>query len=77
MSMRKTIDERMDQWLNDDANRNDIADEDRQAFIDVMRGTTLAAWTRLSFALDDLREDLDRGLGLHRLGLMLRGKRQR
>lgn len=76
MSTRKTIDERMDQWLNDEADRNDIADEDRQECIDLIRRTTMAAWTRLSFALNDFGEDSSRALGLHRLGRTLRGKRQ-
>lgn len=56
--MRPSIEERMDQWLNDQADAAEIPDHQRQRFIDHMRGTAAFAATRLSMAADDLWQDL-------------------
>ena len=56
--MRPSIEERMDQWLNDQADAAEIPDHQRQRFIDHMRGTSAFAGTRLSMAADDLWQDL-------------------
>lgn len=55
--MRPSIEERMNQWLNEEADRAQIPDHQRQQFIDHMRGTTAFAATRLSMTADDLRQD--------------------
>lgn len=55
--MRASIEERMDQWLNDQADAAEIPDEQRQRFIDHMRGTSSFAGARLSMAADDLWQD--------------------
>lgn len=55
--MRPSIEERMDQWLNDQADQCQIPDKDRQRFIDHMRGTSSFAGARLSMAADDLWQD--------------------
>jgi len=55
--MRPSIDERMDRWLNDEADRCNVTDDERWWFIDHMRGTRLAANVRLSLVLEDLWED--------------------
>jgi hypothetical protein len=57
MSARPSIDDRMNRWLNDEADRAGIPDDQRQAFIDHMRKTTSAAAVRLGFAADDAWED--------------------
>lgn len=55
--MRPTIDERMDQWLNLMADHAQIPDEDRQRFMDFMRGTTAFAAMRVQLAAADLWDD--------------------
>lgn len=51
-----SLDERMNQWLSDEADRCRVPDEERQEFIEAMRGTTAFAVTRLQYAMGDLVE---------------------
>lgn len=55
--MRPSIEERMNQWLNDQADAAEIPDEQRQRFIDYMRGTSSFAGVRLSMTAADLWQD--------------------
>lgn len=54
---KPSIEERMNQWLNDQADAAEIPDEQRQRFIDAMRGTSSFAGVRLSMLVGDLWQD--------------------
>lgn len=51
---RPSIEDRMNQWLNDQADAAEIPDHQRQRFIDHMRGTSAFAAARLSMLLQDV-----------------------
>lgn len=55
--MRPSIEERKNQWLNEQADAAEIPDHQRQRFIDHMRGTAAFAASRLSMTADDLWQD--------------------
>lgn len=57
LNLRPSIEERMNQWLNDQADAAEIPDEQRQRFIDHMRGTSEFAAVRLSMTAADLWQD--------------------
>ena len=73
---RPSIEERMDMWLNWQADLDGIPDEDRQWYIDAMRGTTRAACAEVSLAADDVADAIAE-TGLGRLLLWASGYRNR
>lgn len=74
---KPSIEERMDQWLNDQADAAEIPDHQRQRFIDHMRGTSEFAGVRLSMLVGDLWQDsrMPRSIRLFAMWLS-RGRRR-
>lgn len=58
MTDRPSVDERMNAWLNDHADKTEIPDEDRQRFIDNLRETDYAQQHRARLVLKDAGDDL-------------------
>lgn len=55
---RPSIDERMNAWLNEQADDVEIPDEDRQRFIDNLRATDYARRVRADLVIKDAGDDL-------------------
>lgn len=51
-----TLDERMDLWLSDEADSCRVPDDEREEFMEAMRGTMAFAVTRFDYAWSDLIE---------------------